>query len=367
MPSRSRRARWRRTKGRNPAVIVVPALVVALVLAFVIGALSQVGRGSGPSHRTIDRGFAALASVVAARSHSTGLSLAEVFVNGPRMDRPLFFSSLNTIASDSADEARQLDAAVPPAPVGGAGQGCLAAVADRASATAVIRQSLEGVVGASDGASFVGAGQALADLVSAAASVVRADDEWSACRQAMRRAPGSARLPASSWTAGQGWFTPAALASSVNGVAFSRTLAAHHALVITATSIVPAPLPASASSPALVAPTKSLTVHVVVTDAGNVDEPAVQVRAVLVGGSVPPVPVVATVALRSGGSTAVVLGPFSVVPGTGYTLQVQVAPPSGTGAVSASTALQVASEPTTTTTSTTTTTPKHQGIRSSGG
>jgi hypothetical protein len=186
----------------------------------------------------------------------------------------------------------------------------------------------------------------------------------------MRRAPGSARVPASTWTTGQGWFAPAALAATVNGVALSRTLAAHHALAVTATSVVPAPLPAQGPGPALVAPTKALTVHVVVTDDGNVDEPAVQVRAVLVGGQPPPAPLASTVAVQSGRSTAVVLGPFPVVPGTAYTLQVTLATASGAGAASAATPIQVTAEPTTTTTivttTTTTTAPKHQGIRRSG-
>src|SRR5579863_3743462 len=127
MPPRSRRARWRRTWGRNAARIVVPVVVVALVLAFAIGALSQVGRGSGSYRRTVDRGFAALASVVAARSNATGIALAEALVNGPTMQRPAFFSALDQVASHAADEARQLEAAVPPLPSGGAGDGCLSA------------------------------------------------------------------------------------------------------------------------------------------------------------------------------------------------------------------------------------------------
>lgn len=368
MARRSRRARWRRATGRNPAVIVVPAAVVALVLAFALGALSQVGTGSGPAHRTIDRGFASLASLVAAKSRATGLSVAELVVNGPRLDRPAFFAALASIVSDSADEARQLDAAVPPAPVHGAGQGCLASVHERASAAALIEHSLEGLLGGRDGATPVAPTQALATLDTAAATVVRADADWSSCRRAMRRAPGSAPIPESAWLAGQGWFTPAALASSVSSVALSRTLAARHALAVTATSVFPAALPAQASGPALVAPTKTLTAHVVVTDEGNVDEPAVAVRAVLVGGQSAPASITATVAVQAGGSRAVVLGPFAVVAGSAYTLEVQVAPPSGVGAASASTPLQVASEPTTTTTTTsTTTTPKRQGIRRSGG
>jgi hypothetical protein len=350
-------------------VFLVPAAVGTLLIAFVVGALSQVGRGSGPAHRTIDRGFAALASIVAARSHATGLSVAELFVNAPHLDRLAFFSSLAAITSQSADEARQLDAAVPPEPLDGAGEGCLAAVQARASATAVIKQSLEGLLGGSDGTSSVSPAQSLASLEAAATTVVQADADWSSCRGAMRRAPGSARVPASAWLAGQGWFTPAALASSVNSVALSRTLAAHHALAVIATNVVPASLPAPSAGPALVAPTKTLMVHVVVTDDGNVAEPAVQVRAVLTGGP-SPTALGATVALQAGTSTAVVLGPFSVVPGAAYTVQVLVASSSGAAAASVGKALQVVSEPTSTTTvvtTTTTSTPKHQGIRRSGG
>jgi hypothetical protein len=349
---------------------LVPLVVAALLLAFVIGALSQVGRGSGPYRRTVDRSFAALASMVAVRSNATGQALAELMVNGPKMDRAGFFSALDTIASNAVDDSRQLESIVPPAPSGGAGDGCLAALAARASAAATMRQSLEGILGGTDGASVVPPAQGLAALGTASSKVVGADDDWATCRRAMHRAPGTPVLPASLWLAGQGWYTPAALASSVNSIAFSRTLVARHALQITATRLDPTPLPGS--GPALVAPTQTLTVHVVVSDQGNVDEPAVQVRASLVGGPAPaPAPRSTTVSLGAGRSMAVVLGPFSVVQGSAYTLQVFVTPTSGIGGTSAATALQVASEPTTTTTTTattttTTTTPKRQGKPTSG-
>jgi hypothetical protein len=332
---------------------LVPAVAVALVLAFAIGALSQVGRGSGPYRRTVNRSFASLVTLEAVRSNATGLGLAEALVFGPTMARGQFFSALDRVASDAADEARQLDAAVPPMPSVRAGEGCLAAMAARASATASIRRSLEGVLGGSSGASIVAPGQALAALESASLAVVGADEDWATCRRALRRAPGTATVPVSRWLEGQGWYSAAALASSVNSVLLSRTLAARHALAVTATRIDPPPLPGS--GPALLAPTSTLTLHVVVSDTGNVDEPAVQVRAVLVGGQAP-APLSAVVPVVAGRSVAVVLGPFPVVPGSSYTLQVFVTPSSGPGGASSATALQVAAEPTTTTTATTTTT-----------
>ncbi len=367
MPPRSRRARWRRTWRSGALRILVPTLVVAIVAAFVVGALSQVNRGSGPYRRTVDRGFAALASTAALRSDATGQMLETIVSGGPSLGRVSFFATLGSVASQSTSEAGDLESSASPMPADDAGARCLSALAARASASSTISSVLEGLVGGATGQTFVSPDQTLAALQSAATTLAGADADWAGCRRALRRSPGTPTLGASRWITKPALWSDAALAQLVYDVATSRSLLAVHALAITAVSIDPAPLPSPGA--ALVPVTNTLVVHVTVADQGNVDEPAVQVRATLLGGPASPAPQSAIVAIGAGRAMAVVLGPFTVTPGTGYTLQLTAAPPSGAGAATSTQALQVASVPTTTTTIAppTTTTPEARSGSSAGG
>ncbi len=337
--------------------VVLPAVAAAVVVGFVAGALKDIGPASGPYRRAVDRGYAALVSSVAADSNSTGQALDALMADGPSLERGVFFSTLDTLATQAAAQTRQLEGFSSPAPDAGAGSGCQSAMAGRAAATAGIRRALQGLLGGTTGTSSpLSLGTAYLDLKAAAGTLDRADAAWASCRRSMGRAPGRPEVAASRWIGDPRLWSPLALTELVDAVVDSPTLLAHEALAIDAVDMVPAPLPASGA--AQVPTTDSISVHVALSDDGNVDEPGVVVRAVFVGasGGGPP-PESATVAVDTGRSRAVLLGPFAVVPGSAYTLEVTVAPPSGLGAASYATALQVLTNPTTTTTTTTTTTP----------
>lgn len=361
VPSR-RRARWRRRLGTGLVPALGAAVVLTLVVAFAAGALSQVSRVSGPYRRTVDRSWAALANSVATQTSATGKALVSLLGLAPTLDRRTFFTSLDRLASDAAAQQRALLGAVPPAPVGGADAGCEQALAGRAGAVSSVRDGLEGVLGGATGESPVPAATAVQDLTLAIGALEAADTSWAACRQALRRAPGSASVHPSRWLADPSAWPATELTAIVDVVAGSPTLAAQHSLAILTTTTVPASLPGPGT--AVVPATTSLTVHVVVRNQGNVDEAAVEVRAALSGGSGPAA--TAIVAVKAGKSIAVVLGPLTVAPGSSYTLQVTASPPSGPGGAGSSSALQVATVPTTTTT-TTTTVPGRKGRPSGGG
>jgi hypothetical protein len=332
-------------------------VAAAVVVGLVVGAVTEIGPASGPYRRTIDRGFAALASSVAAESNSTGRALIAVLTNGQSLERSVFFSTLDTLATQAAAQAEQLENFSPPSPDAGAGSGCQSAIAGRATATAGIRQALEGLLGGTTGASPLSMGTSYTDLESTATMLSQADAAWSSCRRSLQRAPGTPKVAASRWITDPGRWSPQSLTALVDSLVLSPTLLAHPSLAVDTVEIVPAPLPGT--GPAQVPTTSSLGVHVVVSNDGNVDEPGIAVRAALIsasGGGPPPQS--AIVAVESGRSLAVVLGPFAVVPGTAYTLEVTVTPPAGPGAATSTTALQVLPTPTTTTTTTTTTTPR---------
>lgn len=354
MPSRRRRSRWRRRLTPTLLRVLVPAVVLALLLALLVGSLSQVGTQSAPYRRTVDRGFAALAGSVALRSDSTGALVQSVLTAGPSMDRQALFATLDTTVADTTRQVDDLASYSSPPPAGVVG-GCRQALADRAAAAASLRQAIEGVLGGSTGTAPTSIDTALSAADSGVATAAQGDLQWTACQQALRRAPGTPRLAASHWlTVPTAWSGPS-VAGLLAAIAGSPRLMANFSMGIVAVATDPAVLP-SGGAPVVTA-TSSLTVHVVVSDTGNVDQPGVRVTATLSGGRLNgPGSLSAFVALHAGRSLSVVLGPFAVEPGSGYTLAVSAAPPSGPGTATASLPLQIATIPTTTTTTTTTTT-----------
>ena len=347
--------------------VVLPLVAGAVVLAFVIGSVAEIGPSSATYRRTIDRGFAAMAASVAAESNATGSALTSLLGQAPGLERVAFFAGLDHLAADAANEQQQLDSAVPPDPADGSDAGCLSAVSARASAVGGIRQALEGLVGGATGTTLSSPAQAENALDQAAVALAGADGSWASCRHALRSAPGRPRLASSQWIGDPHAWSEFALANLVDAVAGSGTLAARPALSISALVTDPTFLPGP-SGP-VVSPTRSLSVHAVVSDTGNVEEAHVLVTASLLGGPLggpKPASVSQTVTVDAGDSVSVVLGSLAVVPGVSYTLEITAVPPSGAGATSTSSPLQVATIPTTTTTTTaptttTTTVPKRRG------
>lgn len=338
------------------SAVVLPAALSAVVVGLVVGALVDIGPASGPYRRTIDRGYGALASSVSSESNGTGKALAGFMTEAPKLERLTFFTTLDALSAQAAAQAEELDAAAPPAPDAGAGTGCVSALASRASAVAAIRRALQGLLGGTTGTMPIAVDSAVTGLDSAATTLTQADAQWAACRRALRRAPGTAVVGASRWVTDARTWSPFALTELAEAVAASRTLMARPSLALSAVDLVPAPLPGSGT--AKVPSTSRLSVRVDVSNAGNVDEPGIAVRAVLSGPGAT-TQLSAIVGVGAGHSLTIVLGPFAVAAGSAYTLDISAAPPSGPGAASSSIPLQVLAVPTTTTTTvppTTTTT-----------
>jgi len=301
----------------------------AVVVVLAVSAVAQIGSTSGPYRRTVDGGYAALAAPLVATSNVSGAQLVTFLGDGSSLGRIAFFFTLDTLVADTADLARRYHAITPPDPV--TTTGCAAAMADRAAAVSALRAALEGVVGGRTGLGVVDQGAAASAIVSAGSSLRAADGSWAACRRALRRAPGSAELPASVWVRHPGVFGESAVARFVTHVAGSRTLAPVHGLALV--DIVTDP-PAVAGAQMLVAPaTTTLVTHVVVANHGNVDENGVELGGVATapGATAKPVPVQRTVDLAAARSTTTVLPGFPVQPGSSYTVEVVAESPRATG------------------------------------
>jgi hypothetical protein len=341
--------------------VLVPAAVLGVVLAVFFGAVSDIGKQSASYRRTVDRGFASLAGSVAIESAATGASLQSILTNGPSLDRITFFSTLDTVATQTAHQTEDLISATSPAPAATVGA-CRQALDDRAAAASDLRQAFEGALGGRTGSSPISPEAALSEADSGVAMAAQGDLAWTQCQQDLSNAPGRPKLAASTWLTDPTAWSGLWVSSLLPQVTGSPSLAANSSLGILAVSTNPSVLVAG-GTPVLPA-TNALTVHVVVSNTGNVDQPGVRVTANLAGGRVAgPSSLSAFVALPAGRSMAIVLGPFAVVPGAGYTLSVTASPPSGAGTATSSLGLQVATVPTTTTTTTTTTPPKSRAPR----
>ena len=330
--------------------VLVPAAVLGVMLAVLFGAVSDIGKQSASYRRTVDRGFASLAGSVAIASSASGATVQSILTNGPSLDRIAFFSTLDTVATQTAHQAQELLSYTSPAPAAAVGA-CRTALDDRAAAASDLRQAFEDLLGGRTGSSPISPGAALPEADSGASVAAQGDLAWQECQQDLSKAPGKPKLADSTWTTYPTAWSGLWLASLLPQIAGSPSLAAHSSLGVVAVSTNPSVLVAGGTPQ--VPSTNALTVHVVVSNTGNVDQPGVRVTANLAGGRVDgPSSLSAFVALPAGRSMAIVLGPFAVVPGTGYTLSVTASPPTGAGTATSSLGLQVAAVPTTTTTTT---------------
>ncbi len=348
------RRRWaRRRAGALSPIRVLVVVGVALVLAGVAaGSVSQVAPASAPYRRDVARSFALLVAPVAARSQATGATLRGVLGSGPSMGRRRFFAVLSTVRHDS--QAELSDLTVPPPLLPAGGDGCVAALRDRASAAAGMAAALEDLLGGPGGSRPSSPSTASAGLARQGGLVLRSDAAWASCRAELGRGPGHVRIPTSRWAPDPALWSASSLAATASAVAGSSTLAVRHDLLILSGAVgFSPPVLADSNGAAVLPPTPTVTVRLVLANHGNVDERGVVVRLAVTGGRVPPVEEVVDVA--AGGSTAVDPPPLHVPPGLHGTLTVSVDGPSGAGrGVSIPIAVAPAPPPSTTTTTTTT-------------
>ncbi len=366
-----RRRRRRRVVIKNLATTVVVVVLVAAVVIVAIAAVAQIGPTSGPYRRTVDRSFVTLAAPLAAQSNAGALTLATLLTGGPALARRTFFMQLDTLAAGTSDVAHQFDALAPPSPAGSAGRPCVAALGGRARATSSLRSALESLLGGRQGLSGGDEASATAAVTAGGSELMAADASWVRCRHALRRAPGSARLPASQWIHDPSRWSPAAIDDFVTALVASPSLAAVRAVSIIATTTAPPTVVASTGT-GVVVPTKSLSLRVVVADNGNVAEDDVVVTADVGTG---PAPSQAKANLAAGAAVALSLPALRVKPGGSYTVVVTASlagtPMAGTNAT-ISFPVEISTNPpppTTTvpTTTTTTTKPKTKSKATSKG
>lgn len=299
------------------AVAAIVAVVVAVTL------VDQVHAQSRPDVASIDLGFAVQLRPLVSESTSTGHQLASLVGGMAGDNRVTLFEQLAAIDQQAAQTASAATGTTPPEPADGAGPACIDALQSRAQALKALQGAVEGLLGGSTGLRPLPAAAVTATLTAVGRQLQGADSRWQACRQALLRAPGRARVAASVWVANPSIWSASGVASLVASLSGSSTLAAAPGLAIDGFATTPPALAATGTQPIYqVAAADSLTVRVVVDNIGNVElrQVHVQVQAQPSGGAKAGPPVQDTVTLQPGTAMALTMSGLRVQPGGSYQL-----------------------------------------------
>ncbi len=381
--------------------MVVGAVLIAIVLALAIGSLAEVHAQSGGFRRSTDVGFGALATPVIEASTSTGARLSGLIDAAPGLTdsatggsaRDVLQQGLDAAVDDTATQAREAAAIVPPSPDGAIGERLTAVMGNRATAVDRMRSAVDRLLGleplpvagattsAGSGGSGASAGSggsggsgalisvdaASLDLAVAGAQLQSADTAYRRLRSDIAYLRFPVRLPRSTWVnapVSQSPLGESRLGSLATALAGSAPFAISHRLVVTALGLAPpavsggAPgtVGTSCSNPqsttpgptaTILPPTGSLTVAVTVTNCGNVPEANMSVVQTLALADLPGAPLPpadargghseAAISLEPGASVAPTLPALVVAGGHHYTLTVSVTAPAGQSDLAGST------------------------------
>jgi hypothetical protein len=186
---------------------------------------------------------------------------------------------------------------------------------------------------------LLSATQATNRITAAGRLLSQADTSYKAIRRSLADTGGHARLPASRWITTSSTWQIGAVAAQVDLVAASTTLEARHQLGLSVVQVTPPAIPSPTgvanSGVSVLSPTKTVTLNVVLTNNGSVDEPHAAVTFTL---ALQPSTTTTTTTTTTRKRTASVpatrstsLSPvtFSVKPGDTYQLSVAITGPAG--------------------------------------
>jgi hypothetical protein len=345
---RSRRRSWL-------ARIAWPAVVI-VVIAVLIGGITQIARQSGPYDASTNRSFAAAGAVVAEESNATGSTVRHLMGTMQELDRQTLQVDLDDVVAQTAQQesqAAQLTGAT--SREGLRGQ-FVDVLTERARAVSEVRAAVDGLLGlyplaVTEAASTDRGGAAPALLSSTGAAdriaaagrqLARADRTYAAVRRSLAHLDGHAQLPASRWITTATTWAIGPVATEVDLVAASGTLApVTNQLVLRAVLISPPalPSPTGVATPGVstLSPTTKVVVSVVLSNLGSVDAPDATVQFTL---APQPAGAVLTLTRRavvaSGSSVTLSPATFAVQPAHNYQITIAVVGPQAETALAGS-------------------------------
>ena len=356
-------------------------IAVAVTVVLVGGSLLAVHTQSQGYRTDTTSGYAALADPVAAASTVTGARLSALMAGAPTLTneqfpftaRGVLQQGLDAAVRQTADQASEASTIASPPPVAGLSGRFTQVMEQRASATEQLRTTIDGLLGMrplpvagepgantpTGQATLISADQAAAEMAAEGRMLEEADTAYRSLRVTAAAQHPTVRLRPSVWVPPPLSTAPlgsSALGSTATALASSTALVPFHHLVVTAVGLSPPAVPSGGpgtvstscitpastvpgATPTVVPPTSTITALVTVTNCGNVVESGVTVTASAVpadpAGAAPPPAggqggrAHAVVAIASGSSTALDLGPLPVADGHHYTVTVSVSLPPG--------------------------------------
>ena len=339
----------RRARRRSPARPITLLIAAVIVLAFIVGGLTQVSRQSQGYDANSDRSLAAQGTVVADQSNATS-STVRTLINGLQsQSRQGLQAELDSAVQQTADESARAGLAAGISPLGSVATEFATVFAERAQSMTQLRGAVDGFLGmqplspagappdadatTAGSAALLSATQATNRIAAAGALLSRSDALYRSVRRSLGTDAGHGRLPRSVWVTDPQLWQLGSVATQVDLLATSSTLAATHDVVLRTVRLSPPALPAPQGVPAgvsVLSPTSQLGVTVVLTNQGSADEPHVSVHFSL---AIEPSGVTKTqvrsTPIALGGSVTLPGVVFRVTPSTTYLLTVQVIPPAG--------------------------------------
>jgi hypothetical protein len=317
-----------------------------VLLFLLVGGLTQVSRQSHSYDVSVNRSLATQGAVVVDESNATAAELRSLMTDMQTQARSALQADLDGLVHQADNEAAQASRATGSVARGGVGVDFSMVLRDRAQAVDQVRFAVDGLLGmhplpvagaaASSAAvtstpTLLSSTEATDRLAAAGALLSRSDQLYRTLRQSLGEATGRARLPASTWVTDPQLWEAGSVATQVDEVASSSTLAVTHDLVLRTVRLTPPALPtvnSSPSGPSILTPTTSLGVSVVLSNLGSVDEPHASVQFTL---ALQPTGATMnqtrTAAIATAGSVTLGSVFFRVKPGTTYLLTVSVVLP----------------------------------------
>ncbi len=382
------RRRRRRPSGLRHAFRWLPlALVAAVVVGLLVGALADVGARSASYRASTDQSYGTLATSVVQASNRTGAALATLMAKAPTETngglpftaRAQLEQGLDEAVSATSAQSAQAQAIATPTPSGTMAVQFSAVMGERASATEHLRSTIDQLLGmtplpvagapvstvAPPNGPLLSPTTASVAMGAAGATFEQADARYRGLLADIRRHRYHLSLPNSVWVPAPQSAAPLGavqLDATAPALASSVALQPFHHLVVTAAGLEPPAVPPNpgapnaasgvigvscgnaqsippGAAPTVLPPTPTLTVKATVTNCGTVAESDIAVTATValldLPGTAPP-PLRArggaqktSVTLRSGGATGLVFGPFAVANGHRYVVTVSIAIPVG--------------------------------------
>jgi hypothetical protein len=320
-----------------------------VVVALVIGGLTQVSRQSGRYDADSNRTLASLGSVVADQSNATAAGVRKLVGDLPSQSRQVLQEDLDSAVRETSDESSKADLAAAGDSAQSLGGQFAQVFAERAQAMDRLRAAVDGFLGlhppspaGSPGAPAtsvasssptLSAAQASNRIAAAGVLLRRADGQYGALRRSLASATGHGRLPTSVWVSDPQDWQVGTVAATVDLMATSSTLAVTHNLVLRTVRLNPPALPTpqgTAAGVLVISPVTRFAVSVVVANEGSVDEPHASVRISLANQTSGATTTrTLTTAVALGGTVGLPPVGFGVKPGTTYVLTISIVLPAG--------------------------------------